>query len=101
MKRVPRSLQPILWSKRVSKLDLQADRDYIIHQVLRYGTLGQIHWLLKTYTDKEARRVFLTHPLKIYSPSAFNFIARFILKLKRAKFDENKYLASSSRNSAR
>lgn len=57
----------------ISKLDLKKDRAYIVNQVLSYGTLDEIRWLMKAYGEKTVREVFLTQPIKVYTPSAFRF----------------------------
>ena len=59
----------------VSKLDLEKDRAYIVNQVLSYGTLEEIRWLMRTYGKKTVREVFLTQPIKVYTPSAFKVFA--------------------------
>ena len=73
MRKIPKSLQGALWSVNVSKLDLEKDRAYIVNQVLSYGTLEEIRWLMRTYGKKTVREVFLTQPIKVYTPSAFRF----------------------------
>lgn len=92
------SLQPVLWSKNVAQLDLRRDRVYIIHQILRYGTLPQIKWLFRSYSPYTIKQVFIKKPMKIYSPSSLNFAKNLLLKLKQRKLDEKKYLSSSPRS---
>lgn len=57
----------------ISKLDLEKDRAYIVNQVLSFGTLDEIRWLMRTYGKKTVREVFLNQPIKVYTPSAFKF----------------------------
>lgn len=57
----------------ISKLDLEKDRAYIVNQVLSYGTLDEIKWLMRIYGKKTVREVFLNQPIKVYTPSAFRF----------------------------
>jgi len=49
MSKKPRNLQSVLWSRDISNLDLQRDKNYIVHQVLMYGSLKDISWLKQTY----------------------------------------------------
>lgn len=62
-----------MWSVDVAKLDLEKDRAYIVNQVLSYGTLDEIRWLMKTYGKDTVKQVFLNQPIKVYTPSAFKF----------------------------
>lgn len=81
--KVPYNLQPILWSKDVTTLDPVRDQIYIIHQVLRYGNLSQIKWLLKRYSLAKVRKTFLDKPKRIYNPAGFNLLEGFILKINK------------------
>jgi hypothetical protein len=92
---IPKSLQPILWSVKIEDLNLKKDRVYIIHQILAFGSLEQLKWLLKNYSLKEVREVFIKYPLKIYRPQSFNFIKNFFVKIENKKLDEKKYIAPS------
>lgn len=69
---IPKGFQGVFWSRDASSLDIIEDRDYIIHQVLMYGSLDQIKWLESIYSDKEIREIFCKQPRKIYTPQAFN-----------------------------
>ncbi len=91
-KSIPSEFQPILWSANVKKLDLEKDKNYIIHQVLMYGDLHQIRWLFQTYKKEEIKEVFLKNPLPIYTKPIFYFIKNIILNLKKKKLDERKYI---------
>lgn len=88
-------MQGIFWSRSANKLDLQTDKNYIIHQVLMYGSLEQIDWLKKTYSSQEINQVFINHPKKIYTPPAFNFIKNYLLKLTQP-LDQNLYVKVTS-----
>ncbi len=88
---VPTSLQGVLWSKRVQHLDLERDDQYIIHQILGYGSLDDISWLIKTYGLEKVKDVFVSKPLKIYSRSAFNFAVKMILDLPFGELILEKY----------
>jgi len=85
MKKIPRDLQGILWSKKLNSLNLEKDKSYIIHQVLAYGNLKQIKWLFNVFSRKEIIEVFTTSPRQNYTHSAFNFIKNYILDLEDNK----------------
>jgi hypothetical protein len=91
---VPEYLQPILWSKGFEKLSLEDDKNYIVHQVLMYGDLKDIKWLLETYSRSKVREIFVQQPKKVYTAPAFNFVKNFVLGLKGKKLEENKYVKS-------
>lgn len=90
------NLQSILWSRSIKSLDLRRDKSYIIHHVLRYGTIEQIRWLLKTYSRRVIRSVVRTHPTKIYSPASFHLMST-ILGFPPTAIYEKKYLATTRR----
>ena len=91
-KKIPKEFQPILWSTNIKNLDLEYDREYIIHQVLMYGTLKQIGWLFKVYKENTIREVFLERPQNIYTPPAFYFIKNIILGLQNIPLSKKKYV---------
>ena len=94
---IPKSLQPVLWSKKISLLDKEDDKDYIIHQVLSLGDMKQVRWLMDAYGAKRVRSVFLQHPQRVYSPSAFHFCSRFIIDAPKIR--AQKYVQASLRDS--
>ena len=98
MPHIPKRLQPILWSQNISLIDTKKDRPYIIHQVLRYGTLEDIAWLKKTYATRMLRGTFLKRPCKVYSASSLNFVKNILLGLGNARIDEKRYLSAAPRS---
>lgn len=91
MKKVPRWLQPILWSIRVSHLDIEKDKVYIINQILGFGGMRALKWLFKTYSKRTIKEAFIKKPLKVYTPASFNFTKDILLKIKNKKLDPYKY----------
>ena len=75
-------------------MDLERDKTYIIHQVLRHGSLEDIRWLLKAYGSQTVKQEFKQHPKAVYSKPAFNFIKNVVLNLEHERVDESKYLQS-------
>lgn len=92
--KIPATLQPILWSVDVNKLDIEKDKGYIIHQVLIYGDLHELKWLFQIYTKKIVVDVFLHHPAKMYPKETFRFIKDYILGLQGLTLDEQNYVTA-------
>ena len=67
-----------------------------IHQILMFGKLPDIQSLKKNLGEKIIKKLFLSHPKKIYTSATLNFIKNFILKIK-SPIDEQKYLKHTSR----
>jgi len=91
MKKVPKRLQPILWSVDVKNLDLEKDKVYIINQILGYGGMETLSWLFKSYPKKVIKQIFINKPLKVYTTAAFNFTKEILLEIKDKKLDPYKY----------
>lgn len=83
---IPKSLQGVLWSADVKKLDLKKDAPYIINQILSYGTIEEMRWLFKTYKKPTVRKVFLDQPMKVYSSSAFQ-LSKLLLDISQVRAD--------------
>ena len=90
----PKSLQGILWSTDVDRLDLEKDKHYIIHQVLIYGDLSELSWLFDTYSKEEVVRVFLSGPAKLYPKEVYHFVKNYLLGLRNRDLDEQDYVTS-------
>lgn len=82
-KKIPQKLQGALWSYDVKKLDIEKNKNYITHQILMYGDLNDIKWLLKTYPKKVIKQEFLKKPQKIYTAPILNFVKTIILNIKQ------------------
>jgi len=93
---IPKNLQGILWSVNVNKLDIEKDKEYIIHQILMFGTLKEIRWLIHTYGLETVKKTFQKSPAKIYSPAAFHFIKNLLLGLRRKRLDASRYVVQSN-----
>lgn len=91
MAKIPKTLQPILWSQDIKTLGLKRDRIYIINQVLQFGSVDDLKWLFKTYPKKTIKEVFSKSPLPIYTPSSYNFTKNLLLKVKQ-NLNEIQYL---------
>lgn len=88
---IPKQLKGILWSRKIENLSLKLDQEYIIHQVLIYGTLADWKWLFKTYGFSKVKEIFVKKPLKIYSPVAFNFVKKVLFGIPGKLISQSKY----------
>lgn len=89
---ISKSLQGVLWSSPVDKLDIDKNKVYIIHQVLMYGDFSHIRWLFDTYSKKQVKDVFLKKPQKIYTKPSLNYISKFVLGIDSDQFSSDKYI---------
>ena len=96
MVKIPKSLQGVLWSANISSLDIENDRNYIIHQILAYGTWDDLKWLFKTYSESVIKSVFVNYPSKDYKPQAFNFVTKVLLGIKQIP-DQRRYVTTYPR----
>ena len=94
---IPQKLQSVLWSRDIKKLDLKKDNLYIIHQILSFGRMEDLNWLLQAYTKAEIVKIFIEHPYKDYDRVRFNFIKNFFLDLKKQNLEEKQYVKNTPR----
>jgi len=96
MTNLPKNLQAVLWSKNISKLNLENDKNYIIHQVLAYGTWEHLVWLFENYSEIEIKRVFSEYPEKDYTERSFNFAKNILLEIPN-EIDKRNYVKTFPR----
>ena len=97
MSKIPKNLQGVLWSKNVSNLNLEKDKNYIIHQILAYGNWEHLIWLLDKYKLNQVRKVFIEHPAKDYNERSFNFVQKLLLKIPDSVIDKRYYVKTFPR----
>ena|SRR3989339_1776479 len=95
--KLPKQLQSVLWSANTDNLDLEKDKYYIIHQILSYGRLADILWLLDNYPRKIINEVFMVS-FKDYARPRFYFVKDAVLGLKQWHPNEKYYVKNISRN---
>ena len=95
--KLPKQLQSVLWSANTDNLDLEKDKYYIIHQILSYGRLADILWLLDNYPRKIINEVFMVS-FKDYARARFYFVKDAVLGLKQWHPNEKYYVKNISRN---
>ena len=92
MAKLPRKLQAKLWSSNLRNISIQGDKIMIIHKVLAYGTMDDVHWLVGEYGKRRVKDSFLNNPMNLYTKSALNFAKNIILGLDSTEVDESKYV---------
>lgn len=92
----PKNLQAVLWSKDIANLDINRDKNYIVHQILAYGTWDHIKWLFAIYPIDKMRQVFQKYPEKDYTEKSFNFAKNILLEIQ-TDLDKKKYVKTFPR----
>jgi len=95
--KLPKRFQSVLWSVNIDHLNLDRDKYYIIHQILSFGSLDDISWLINIYPRKEIVEIFMV-AFKDYSRPRFYFVKDAILGLKYWHPDEKYYVKNIPRN---
>ncbi len=93
----PKSLQHVLWSVDVNKINLETDKAYIIHQIFAHGSFDDFRWLFRVYPLPDIIRVFTATPYKDYRPARFNFVKNILLRLKDRAMDPRRYVKNTPR----
>ncbi len=88
-----KSLKPLLWSRDIKTLDFKKDKIYIINQVLAYGSIEDIKYIVGIYSKEEVINVFMNNPLKVYTRPVFLFIKNYMFKIK-TELKESNYVRS-------
>lgn len=57
IEKLPKSVQNVLWSYNLDKIDLNDHKKIIITQVLNFGTKEATDWLFTTYNGNEIRDI--------------------------------------------
>lgn len=86
--KIPKKMQWLFWSVNIDDLDLKRDKDYIISQVLNYGTWEDLKWLFKVYSEKEIKNVIKNPGRGLWFRDVLNFWdLMFDLKLRDKTFE--------------
>lgn len=79
-----KKLQSVLWSYDVRDLDLEKDKEYIITQVLNYGTWEDVKLLFKLYSEEEIKEVVKNPRRGVWFEKVLNFwTLMFGIRLKK------------------
>ena len=83
-KTIPLKLRWLFWSYDIKSLDVKGDKDYIITQVLNYGTWDDVKWLLETYPEKEIKKIVKNPDRGVWFEKVLNFWTTiFNIRLKK------------------
>jgi hypothetical protein len=86
--KIPKKMQWLFWSCNVNDLDLEKDKNYIISQVLNYGTWEDLKWLFKIYSEKEIKNAVKNPGRGIWFKDVLNFWKlMFNLKIGKKTFE--------------
>ena len=82
--KIPKKMKWLFWSYDTNSLDLRKDKDYIIVQILNYGTWEDIKWLFRVYREKEIVKVIGNPSRGLWVEKVLNFwIKIFDIKIKK------------------
>ncbi|PJB99419.1 MAG: hypothetical protein CO077_01830 [Candidatus Nealsonbacteria bacterium CG_4_9_14_0_8_um_filter_35_12] len=88
-KKIPQKMRWLFWSYDIKTLDFDRDKDYIISQVLNYGTWDDVRWLKKTYSDDEIKKVIKNPSRGIWFEKVLNYwCVIFNIRLKKDLFQK-------------
>ncbi len=96
IKHPPKRLQGLLWSTDVRSLDIEKDKRYIIHQLLRMGDFRDLTWLFRTYKKSDIIDTFISKPQREYPKKEFYFVKNMLLSLDDVPLNEYDYVTSFS-----
>jgi len=94
---LPIFLKSYFWSVDFKKLNINKDKEYIIHQILCFGDLKAIKWLFGFYGEITIKRFFTNTPVKIYRASTFNWVKNVLLGLENKNLNINRYVINTPR----
>ena len=87
--KIPKKMKWLFWSYDINSLDLEEDKDYIISQVLNYGTEEDLKWLFKLYPEKEIKKIIKNPRRGVWFRKVLNFwITIFNVKIKKEVFEK-------------
>lgn len=70
---VPEKVKQFLWSYDVKKINLKDDSKIIVFNMLNYGDMYSIKWLLKNYSKKEIVENANCFPETSWNKKSLNF----------------------------
>lgn len=87
--KIPKEMQWLFWSVDINDLDVGKDKNYIISQVLNYGTWEDLKWLFRVYSEKEIKNVVKNPGRGLWFRDVLNFwLLMFSEKLKKKDYQK-------------
>jgi len=77
MKNIPNSVQKVLWSYDLSKIDIKKDKEKIIFNVLNFGDLESVSWLWQQYSREELKKIIKNSIANNWSSKSLNYWSIF------------------------
>ena len=80
--KIPSYIAGCLWSYDIATINIKADKELIITQVLNYGDWKALKWLYKVYPESQIKQV-IKHPQRgLWIKQVLNFwLTMFKIKL--------------------
>lgn len=72
-KKIPKKMKWLFWSYDINSLNLKKDKEYIIAQVLNYGTWEDLRWLRNVYSEKDIKEVVKNPSRGVWFEKVLNF----------------------------
>ena len=86
--KIPQKMKWLFWSYDIKSLNLGRDKDYIISQVLNYGTWEDLKWLYKAYSEKDIKKIIKNPSRGVWFEKVLNFwTIVFNIKLKKETWE--------------
>ncbi len=87
--KIPSKMKWLFWSYDIKSFDLEIDKDYIISQVLNYGTWEDLKLLYEIYPTKDIKEVVKNPQRGIWFEKVLNFwTLMFNIKLKKEVWEK-------------
>ena len=71
--KIPQNIIQCLWSYDPRSVDLRADKELIITQVLNFGSWQDLQWLLKIYSSEDIRAAVTSPRRGRWTPQTLNY----------------------------
>jgi hypothetical protein len=86
---LPQFLQPYLASYDLSALDVEADKELIITEVLNKGNFEALAWLTRAYSEEDIRKVLASPDRGMWMESVLSYWLKiFNIRLPDAKYKQ-------------
>jgi len=89
--KIPSGVAGCLWSYDLRHLNLHKHRQIIIAQVLNFGGMKEVQWVLRTYTRRQIAAIVKNPQRGRWLPDVLNFWT-FIFKIRLPKLKYEKAL---------
>jgi len=87
--KIPQKMKWLFWSYDIKSLNLKRDKDYIITQVLNYGTWEDLKLLYRLYPEKEIKKIIKNPRRGVWFKKVLNFWTTiFNIKIKKEVFEK-------------